>query len=140
MQRHRLRCTTTLLSQKRERKLLQGGDIKQEAAGTESALMGMVEDVYPQEGWGMGFRNLHAFNLAMLAKQVWRLFSNPDSVCARVLRAKHYLDGNLLKAGPKKGSSFMWQSIVVGLQTFKRWHIWRVGSGSNINTSDDHSE
>ena len=74
----------------------------------------------PKNDGGMEFRDLHAFNLAMLAKQVWRLLSNPDTLCARVLRAKYYPDGNLLKAGPKKGSSFMWQSIVVGLQTFKR--------------------
>ena len=59
----------------------------------------------------MGFRNLHDFNLAMLAKQVWRL-SNPDTMCARVLRAKYYPDGNLLKVGPKKGSSFTWKVLL----------------------------
>lgn len=31
---------------------------------------------------GMGFRNLHTFNLAMLAKQGWRLLSNPHSLIA----------------------------------------------------------
>lgn len=92
----------------------------------------------PKRDGGMGFRDLHAFNLAMLAKQSSRLISNPDSLCARVLRAKYYPDGNLLKAGPKKGSSFTWQSIVAGLQTFKRGHIWRVGSRSSINIWEDH--
>ena len=29
--------------------------------------------------------NLQAFNLAMLAKQGWRLLSNPDSLCAQSL-------------------------------------------------------
>ena len=50
----------------------------------------------------MGFKYLHAFNVAMLAKQCWRLINNPDTLCARVLRAKYYPDGNLLKAGNKK--------------------------------------
>jgi hypothetical protein len=54
-----------------------------------------------------------------------------------VLRTKYYPHGDLLKAGPKKGSSFTWQSIVVGLQTFKLAHIWRVGSGSRINIWED---
>lgn len=54
-----------------------------------------------------------------------------------MLRAKYYLDGNLLKAGNKKGSSFTWQSIVSGLQTFMRGHIWRVGTGENINIWND---
>ena len=87
----------------------------------------------PKKMGGMGFRDLHACNLAMLAKQSWRLITNPDTICAQVLRAKYYPDGNLLKAGPKSGSSFTWQSIVAGLNTFKRGFIWRVGSGNKIN-------
>ncbi|KAK4397093.1 putative mitochondrial protein [Sesamum angolense] len=34
---------------------------------------------------GMGFRDLQAFNLAMLAKQLWRIISNPDRLLSRVL-------------------------------------------------------
>ena len=83
----------------------------------------------PKYKGGMGFRDLHAFSVAMLAKQSWRLLTHLDTLCAHVLRAKYYPDGNLLMAGPKKGTSFTWQSIVAGLQTFKRGHIWRVGDG-----------
>ena len=53
-------------------------------------------------------------------------------MCAQILSAKYYPDGNLLKAGPKKGPSYTWQSIVVGIRTFQRGCIWRVGSGSEI--------
>jgi hypothetical protein len=56
----------------------------------------------------------------MLAKQVWRLIADPNSLYAQVLRAKYYPDGNILKAGPKSGSSFTWQSIVADIQMFKR--------------------
>ena len=59
----------------------------------------------------MGFRDLHAFNTAMLAKQCWRLMEEPESLCARVLRAKYYPDGNLLQAKLKSGSSFTWQRV-----------------------------
>ena len=91
----------------------------------------------PKKNGGMGFRDLHAFNLAMLAKQCWRLITNPDTLCARVLRAKYYPHGDLLKVGPKSGSSFTWQSIIAGLSTFKRGLIWRVGSGRRINIWED---
>ena len=83
-----------------------------------------------QKSWAAwDFEIYFHFNMAMLSKQTWRLLNNPDSLCAQVLRAKYYPDGKLLNAGPKKGSSYTWQSIFAGLQTFKRGHIWRVGLG-----------
>jgi hypothetical protein len=71
----------------------------------------------------MRFRDFHSFNLDMLAKQVWQLINTPDSLCAQVLRSKYYPGGDILKAGPKSGSSFTWQSILAGMVTFKRGYI-----------------
>jgi hypothetical protein len=92
---------------------------------------------YPKNEGGMGFRDFQSFNLAMLAKHIWRMISTPDSLCARVLRAKYYPDGDILRAGPKAGASFTWRSIIVGLPTFKRGYIWRVGTGESINIWTD---
>ena len=82
----------------------------------------------PKERGGMGFRDIHSFNLAMLAKQCWRLIENFGSLCARVLRAKYYPTGDILNCQLKKGSSYVWQSIWSGIQTFKKGYIWRVGN------------
>ena len=92
----------------------------------------------PKNRGRMGFRDLHAFNLAMLAKQVWRLIINPNSLCAKISKAKYYPNSGILMAGPKKGSSFTWQSIFAGIQTFRREHIWHVGNGSSINIWEVH--
>jgi hypothetical protein len=85
----------------------------------------------------MGFRDLQCFNLSLLAKQVWRLLCEPESLCARVLRAKYYPDGCLLNATLKSGISFTWQSILAGLDCFKKGCIWRVGDGSQVNIWED---
>lgn len=38
----------------------------------------------PKSKGGLGFRDLHSFNLAVLAKQRWCLLQNPESFCAKV--------------------------------------------------------
>jgi hypothetical protein len=85
----------------------------------------------------MGFHDLHAFNTTVLAKQCWRLMEEPYSLCAGVLWDKYYPDGNLLNAQLKSGSSFTWQSVIYGIQTFNRGCIWRVGDGQQINIWQD---
>jgi hypothetical protein len=74
---------------------------------------------YPKNEGGMGFRDFHSFNLAMLAKQVWRLITAPDSLCAQVLQAKYYPDGNILKAEPKLVPPLLGRVFWLGLQHLK---------------------
>jgi hypothetical protein len=86
---------------------------------------------------GLGYRDLHLSNLAMLARQGWRLLMEPESLCAQVLRAKYYPDGDLLKVEEKQGISYSWRSIVRGLRAVKEGMIWRVGDGTQINIWQD---
>jgi len=59
----------------------------------------------PKSHGGLGFRDIKNFNLAMLGKQGWRLMTNPDSLCARVLKGKYYPQGDFMSVGKKKNSS-----------------------------------
>ncbi|KAL0444084.1 UNVERIFIED_CONTAM: putative mitochondrial protein [Sesamum latifolium] len=43
-----------------------------------------------KEDGGLGFRKLNTVNLAMLAKQIWRIISNPDSLLSRLLKHKYF--------------------------------------------------
>ncbi|KAI5317842.1 hypothetical protein L3X38_037549 [Prunus dulcis] len=42
----------------------------------------------PKHEGGMGFRNLHEFNLALLAKKCWRLLTEPDSFWAKMIKSR----------------------------------------------------
>jgi hypothetical protein len=91
----------------------------------------------PKGKGGLDFRDIHIFNLAMLAKQGWRLIQSPDSLCARVLRAKYFPNGNIWEARNTIGISYTWRSILKGLRVLEKGVIWRVGNGRKIKIWSD---
>ena len=60
---------------------------------------------------GLGFRNLHAFNLGMLAKQGWKLSTEPNSLVIHVLRAKYFPSSFFFQAKVKLGDFFVWRRL-----------------------------
>ncbi|KAK4384943.1 putative mitochondrial protein [Sesamum angolense] len=85
---------------------------------------------------GLGFRNLEAFNLALLAKQLWRLLSRPESLVCRVLKAKFPLT-HLFDAQLGARPSFTWRSIMAAMQLFRSGCRWRIGTGHSVNIGTD---
>ena len=63
--------------------------------------------VHLERGEGIGFRMIHEFNLALLAKQLWRLVQFPDSLVARVLRGKYYRLSSPLRIGAVDNPSYV---------------------------------
>ena len=62
---------------------------------------------------------------------------DPASLCAQVLRAKYYPNGDPLQAVEKPGISYSWRSILRGFGALKEGLIWRVGDGTKINIWSD---
>ncbi|KAK1644767.1 hypothetical protein QYE76_062572 [Lolium multiflorum] len=69
---------------------------------------------------GMGFKDLRMFNQALLARQAWRLIQFPESLCARLLKAKYYPSGQLIDTAFSKSVSPCWQGISYGLELLKK--------------------
>lgn len=91
----------------------------------------------PQKEGGLGFRDLDLFNLAMLARQAWRLLTNPENLCGRMLKAKYFPNNSILECQAKGGISYSWRSILQGVDLLKKGLIWRVGDRRHINIWTD---
>lgn len=85
----------------------------------------------PKADGGMGFRHLHDFNIALLGKQGWRLLTNPESLVAKVYKARYYPQGNFLSATLGGSPSFVWRSVLEAQSVIKKGVACRVGSGSS---------
>ncbi|KAK5811006.1 hypothetical protein PVK06_026323 [Gossypium arboreum] len=91
----------------------------------------------PKANGGLGFRDLEKFNLAMLAKQGWKIITQPHCLFARVMKAKYFPRGDFLSAGLGSYPSFTWQSIWSARQILEDGIGWRVGNGESINIWSD---
>jgi hypothetical protein len=91
----------------------------------------------PKIKGGMGFRDLHLFNLALLGKHGLCFITNMTSLCARVLKGRYFPDCNFLEASVLKSASATWKTIVAGREALQTGLIKRVGDGSTISIWED---
>lgn len=55
---------------------------------TKCTHLGLLESYDPtKEVWGLRFRDLKLFNLALLAQQAWRILVTPEALSSRILNA-----------------------------------------------------
>lgn len=85
---------------------------------------------------GMGFKDLHDYNLSMLGKQGWRLLTNQSSLASRVYKARYYPNGDFLNAPLGNNPSFVWRSIWAAQGLIKSGARWIVGAGRSIDILD----
>jgi hypothetical protein len=81
----------------------------------------------------MGFKDLSAFNLAMLGKHGWKFITEPDSLVARIFKARYFPTGSYLTASIGHNPSYVWRSIMRARFLVRGGARWSIGSGVNIS-------
>lgn len=66
----------------------------------------------PKSCGGMGFKKIKQFNMALLAKQGWRLQTKHTSLVYKVLKARYSPISDFLHATIGNNPSYTWQSIL----------------------------
>ncbi|KAK9924950.1 hypothetical protein M0R45_033291 [Rubus argutus] len=85
----------------------------------------------------MGFRNLAPFNHSLLAKQGWRLITQPDSLVARVFKARYHPNSSFLEANHLPDMSYTWRSILAGKKVLSKGIRFQIGIGNNVSLWND---
>ena len=91
----------------------------------------------PKACGGMGFKLLKHFNLALLAKQGWRLQVGQNSLVYQVFRAEYFPTCDFVHASLGKKPSYVWRSIMAAQRIVQKGLCWRVGNGRQIRVWED---
>ncbi|KAG7597660.1 Reverse transcriptase domain [Arabidopsis suecica] len=91
----------------------------------------------PKREGGLGFKDLHLFNKALLAKQAWRILMNPTSLLARLYKGIYFPNSNFLQTQTRNQSSYGWRSIQEGKDLLQQGLRVRLGDGNNTKIWED---
>ncbi|XP_057458358.1 uncharacterized protein LOC130749083 [Lotus japonicus] len=82
---------------------------------------------------GLGFCDFKTFNLSLVGKNWWRIYSQPSSLLAQVFKAVYFPRTNIWDARRGYWPSYAWSSIWKSKIIFEKGVRWRIGSGKKPN-------
>ena len=91
----------------------------------------------PKEKGGLGFHDLKAFNLALLAKQGWRLQNNHGSLVHHFFQARYFPGTNFLHVELGCKPSYAWRSIMAAQTVVKAGCRWQIEDGASVGIWTD---
>ncbi|XP_056859988.1 uncharacterized protein LOC130508476 [Raphanus sativus] len=86
---------------------------------------------------GLGFKDLEAYNLALLGKQLWRMVTNPDSLMAKIYKSRYFKTSDPLNATLGSRPSYAWRSIFAAQELIKRGARVIIGNGQRTKVWQD---
>ena len=73
----------------------------------------------------------------LLAKQVWCMMNNKESLCYKAFKAKFFPDCSILEAKDSDLGSYAWKSNLSARDIIKRGTVWHIGDGQSVCIKED---
>lgn len=86
----------------------------------------------PKAEGGLGFHDIAQFNQALLGKQAWRIWNQPSTLLAQILKYRYFGNGSFLESFFRTRPSYTWRSILHGRDLLKQGLLHSVGDGTGI--------
>jgi hypothetical protein len=77
------------------------------------------------------------FNKTLLAKQMWKVVMNLDSLAATIMKAKYFPNCSIMEANVGSRPSLVWRSILASKDLIEDGAIWRIGDGRSVKIWGD---
>ncbi|KAK2634453.1 hypothetical protein Ddye_029245 [Dipteronia dyeriana] len=123
------------------------GDTKpsRDSGGVKKRKMYWCKWVFLCKDWGdrgMGFRDLGAFNKALMAKQCWRLLQFPHTLVARILKGCYFAESFLFDVRRCNSDSFILKSLMWGRELLEKVDFLENFHRANLKDSvvNQHSK
>ncbi|KAG7572302.1 Endonuclease/exonuclease/phosphatase superfamily [Arabidopsis suecica] len=91
----------------------------------------------PKAVGGLGFKDIEAFNVALLGKQLWRMITKKESLMAKIFKSRYFSKSDPLNAPLGSRPSYAWKSIHEAQVLIKEGIRAVVGNGRSINIWKD---
>ncbi|CAN1244848.1 Putative ribonuclease H protein At1g65750 [Linum perenne] len=91
----------------------------------------------PKDCGGLGFREFHSFNMALVAKQAWCILENPSALWVRLLKSLYFPKSDFLAAPKHYKASWIWSGICEARSLIDLGAFKVVGNGGNISITRD---
>lgn len=84
----------------------------------------------PKKEGGLGFKDIEAFNLALLGKQLWRM-ATTDNLMVKVFKGRYFVKSDPLTVKLGSNPSYAWKSIHAAQELIRRGARKTIGNGRN---------
>lgn len=81
----------------------------------------------------MDLKNILLTNQAMLVKVVWKIWTQADSLMAKIIKYKYFKRGDILTMSKGRKNSYLWQSLFWGKEIINKGSSSSIGKETHTN-------